>query len=344
MKNTFLLICLLFSSILISQSQLQTALKNKNFKEAKRLSELFLESKPNSSTGNLALGKAYIGLKEYDEAIPVLLKSLKNATKNWQLAWANIELAEVYSSIGNFIDAKKYYEKAKQLKGTKNANNTLKKLGLELGFDSCYNSWKTKETENIRFHFQNPTSIKNIENYIKIREEAFKSINKFFESKLPKKIDFFVWSSNEEALKLFKKPLGFALPQYCVAHNKINQSLGHEIAHNISFWANKERVKNRFINEGIAVCFDQNNIDRINIARQIAKTKKIDIKKMWQFPHEYSEKELYPIAGAFITYLISIDKEKFLELNKNQTYKSAQKIYKNKLDEIIINFENKLNN
>ena len=48
----------------------------------------------------------------------------------------------------------------------------------------------------------------------------------------------------------------------------MNQSAGHEIAHNISYWRNANNQKTRFINEGIGVYFDQNKNDKLKLAKE----------------------------------------------------------------------------
>ena len=76
---------------------------------------------------------------------------------------------------------------------------------------------------------------------------------------MPKKIDFFVWTSREDAKKLMNAKLGFAKPSFCVVHSHYQQTKGHEMTHVIANYTSKISNKTRFINEGTAVCFDQTN-------------------------------------------------------------------------------------
>ncbi len=322
---------------------MSNAFKNKEFEKVIELGKQLIESEPNDLDGLLGIGKAYNILNEFKKAIPFLDKARDCSEKDWQFAWSYIELMESNFAIGNKEKANEYYKKSLEYNGTKNSSKKLKGLALLFGFDKVYENWETLETENITFHFQNGTSVIDKENYINEREKAFLNINTFFSSDLPKKIDFFVWKSNNDAIKILNKSLGFTKPKYCISHNRDSQSKGHEIAHNISFWFDNSNKRNRFINEGIGVYFDQSNSNRIKKAKNISKKLKIDIKELWLNGKNYSEEILYPVAGAFVENLILLDKERFLELCKNQTYENAELIYGKELENIFSDFSNKLN-
>lgn len=346
MKKTLLQIIFLIGFCVSSYSQkseISNAFKNGEFEKVIELGKKILESEPNDFDGLLGIGKAYNNLNEFNNAIPFLDRAKESAEKDWQYTWVNIELMESYFAVGNIKQAKEYYNKSLERKGTKNSTKKLRNLALLFGFDKAYDDWETMETDNVIFHFQNSNSISDKEEYVSERQKAFSNINSFFQSDLPKKIDFFVWKSNEEAMKVLNTSLGFSKPKYCISHNRDNQTKGHEIAHNISFWLDKANTRNRLINEGIGVYFDQTNTNRLEKAKKTVKNKKIDTKELWINGKNYSEQFLYPIAGAFVEYLIEIDKEKFLELCKNQSYENAELIYGAVLEKIISEFNKKLN-
>jgi len=346
MTKTFLQIIFLIGFCISSYSQkseMSNAFKNKEFEKVIELGKQLIESEPNDFDGLLGIGKAYNILNEFNNAIPYLEKARDCSKKDWQFSWSNIELMESNFAIGKIEKANEYYKESLKYNGTINSTKKLKGLALLFGFDKVYKNWKTLETENITFHFQNGTSVIDRENYINEREKAFSNINTFFSSDLPKKIDFFVWKSNDEAIRVLNRSLGFTYPKYCVSHNREHQSKGHEIAHNISFWFDNTNKRNRFINEGIGVYFDQTNSNRIQNAKSVIQNQKIDIKEFWINGNNYSEEILYPIAGAFVENLVLLDKKKFLELCKNQSYKNAELIYGKELEKIISNFNKKLN-
>lgn len=340
MTKTIFQIILLIGFCISSYSQkseMSNAFKNKDFKKVIELGKQIIESEPNDFDGHLGIGKAYNNLNEFEKAIPFLEKAKDYSEKDLQFSWSYIELMESNFAIGNLEKANEYYKKSLEYNGTKNSTKKLKGLALLFGFDNFYESWETLETENITFHFQNGTSIIDKESFINEREEAFLNINTFFLSDLPKKIDFFVWKSNDEAIKILNKSIGFTIPKYCISHNRDNQTKGHEIAHNISFWFDNTNKRNRFISEGIGVYFDQTKSNRV------LQKQKVAIKDLWINGNNYSEEILYPIAGAFVENLVLFDKEKFLELCKNQIYENAELIYGKELEIIIQDFHNKLN-
>ena len=81
----------------------------------------------------------------------------------------------------------------------------------------------------------------------------------------------------------------------------------------------------------------------MNSAMEINLSNPISIKKLWQDGKEIDESLLYPIAGAFVGFLLKYDKGKFLELSENQTYENAKIIYGDQLDDLISTFTKELN-
>lgn len=344
-----LFICVfVFGYFTISYSQkneLAEAFKNNDFDKVLVIAENILKSNPLDFDALWASGKVYNGKFQYQKAVSYLTKALQNANKEWQIAWCHTDLMESYFAIGDKEQSVGHFLKAKELNGTENSKKQLISLAKRFGFDEVYKNWVMKETNHIIFHFQDTSSIKNVDYYINERENAFLAINSFFNSKLPKKIDFFVWKNQKEAQKVLghQTKLGFSNPMFCISHNRPNQSKGHEIAHNISFWLNKSVKRTKFINEGIGVWFDQENTNKIQKAKDVFKNNPFKLKDMWKNSRNYSDSVLYPVAGAFVKHLVSYDKDKFLKLCVDQSYENAEKIYGPELETLILNFNLQLN-
>ena len=118
------------------------------------------------------------------------------------------------------------------------------------------------------------------------------------------------------------------------------------MTHVISNYTAEISNKNRFINEGTSVYFDQSNQDRLKQTKDWkAKNKtKIVIKDCWINGEKYSEEILYPLACVFTKELIdNFGKDKFLEFFKNQTYDNAKIVFGDKLDRLIEKTENEIN-
>lgn len=315
------------------------AFKAKNYKEAVSLGQKVLETNPSDFEANLIISASYNSLGDFQNALPYSKKLESTAESDEQKSWMLMQVMMANYGLGNKEISKKYYDKAKSIKGPEKAVLELDHLGKYLGFDSFYDQWITVETENMIFHFDPSISQETRNKMVKSRQKAFAKVNEFFEAKLPKKIDFFVWGSNEVYNRFLKHNLGFTLANYCVSHNRLNQTAGHEIAHNLSFWrGQREKTTTEFINEGIGVCFDLNENDKLEAARQAHKKNPIDIKKVWAENQKVSSEVLYPVSGAFVQFLIDYDKVKFIELNHNQTYENAKNIYGDKIDTLIENF------
>lgn len=306
----------------------------------------YLKSDPDNIEYKLILGRALADNGDYELAIPNLDYTTNNApTNSWQRAWRLGYLGTCYYMLSDFEKSEFALKSCIDLNATKNATNySERRVGL-FGYDEFFKSWTIKESKNIRFHFQN-MSDQEIKLYVESREKAFNEINKFFNSSLPKMIDFFVWDSRDDARRIVHRNLGFAEPSYCIIHAYWGQTDGHELTHVISHYTSAITEKTKFINEGTAVCFDQTNQYRINKIKYWISTndKKIAIKDIWKNGKEYPDEILYPLSGRFVQELIEkFGKEKFLELFKNQTYEKVQLVYGMELFMFIKEFENKIN-
>lgn len=343
MKKYLTLVLLSISTLCFSQiKQMMEALKLNQPDKAIKIGQ-DSNNDSNSFEMHFLFAKAYNQKKDYKNAELFIEKAKVLSNENWQKAWISVESIQTYYGLGKISEAKNVYEKAKEIPGTKNSDNELKYWGILFGFDELYKDWKTVESKNLIFHFQNTISEENIKSIVSSRQDAFDKINSFFKSELPKKIDFFIWDLPGNYNPHLNKNLGFTNPEFCISHNRTNQSAGHEIAHNILHWRNPNSLKLRFINEGIAVYFDQNKNDKMTSAKEINLSNPVSIQKMWQDGKEIDESLLYPISGAFVGFLIKYDKDKFLQLSENQTYENAKIIYGDQLDDLISNFTKELN-
>ncbi len=348
----FFIFTLCFFSSFSQRIEMETAFENSRYHRVIILGNQILEEQQGDYDIFLLIGKAHNALNEFEEALPYLIKANEYAEIEWQYAAAYVEIMEAYYAIDNKEKAMRYYNKGIHVRGTKEVQRKFQKLSMLFGYNPMYNDWISVKTEHFSFHFEDILSIDDVDNYIEERIEAFLTINEFYEATLPKRIDFFVWKSKGVAQKKLKKFLGFTNPKYCISHNKMSQTLGHEIAHSISYWYYKNNTRNRFINEGIGVYFDLSGNNRMDAAKGVLQYKRrisvnpvdFDIETFWLNPDKYPESIMYPVAGAFVEYLIKFDKKKFLKLSKDQTFKNAESIYGRwQLERLILNFNKKLN-
>lgn len=304
------------------------------------------EKQPNNIELNLMMGRTCADMGKYKEALPYLEFTVKNDVNNtWCKAWALNYLGTCHFMFQEYDEAEKSFLECISLKATKNVTNDAYGRTLLFGFNGFYANWKIVETEHFRFHFQNRADA-DIEKYIDAREKAYEQINNFFKSTLPKKIDFFVWESREDAKTILKANLGFANPPYCMVHTHYEQTVGHEMTHVISHYTSQISSKTRFINEGTAVCFDLETRDRLKQVKDwtSANNKQVAIREFWDNGNNYAEEILYPLSGLFVKELIAnFGKEKFLEFFKNQSYDHARLVFGDKLEKLILEFDKKIN-
>jgi tetratricopeptide (TPR) repeat protein len=343
MKQNILLLFLFYSIVTFSQKkEMAENFRKGNYDKTIEIGKQLLEKEPKDFETILFIARAEDEKGNFENAIHYLDNAKKLMSEDWQKSWTFLELAKNCFGTGKIENAKLYYNEALKIKGTKNSEKELKKFGMLTGLDAFYKSWKIKETKDIIFHYENSINDNDIERITKTRQIAFEEINTFFNSKLPKKIDFFVWNITESYNPILNVNLGFSNPVFCISHNRLNQTPGHEIAHNISYWKNNDNIRTKFINEGIGVCFDQQKNEKLKIAQETYKASQIDIKEIWKNQTKLNDDLLYPIAGAFINFLIEYDKEKFLKLTENQTYENAIKVYGENIDNLIDDFIKKL--
>ena len=195
MKHILLIIFLSFSLLLTAQHKDLSKLYLKGkFEKAIEKGMLKLEQSPDDAILNMIIGRANVAIGKYETAIPFLKKALDDkaalpSTTSWSLA----ELGKAYYHTGQVKIGVESLKKAMGMKATRNCSRFAHNQLMSFQENKFYQKWKVRETEHIRFHFQDESIIENVENYIKQHEEAYLNINKFFKTDLPKKIDFFVW-------------------------------------------------------------------------------------------------------------------------------------------------------
>ncbi len=304
----------------------------------------FIKDDPQNMDYNALLGRALVDVGQPSDAIP-FLKYVAENDNSWRQAWSAGYLGSAYFLLSDIENSKAALQKAMQINITANATKYANRNWLLFGFDSFFDNWKTSETKHIRFHFQN-ISDSEMELFMQSREKAFETVNSFFGSTLPKKIDLFVWHSKEDAMKILKTGSGFADPQFCVVHLNFQQTRGHELTHVISNYSGKMLKKTGLINEGTAVCFDLSDNKREEMVKTWLLTNKmeIDINDIWVNWGKYPQELTYPLSGLFVEELIKkFGKEKFLIFFGNQTYENAKTIFGVEIDILIQEFQNRFN-
>ena len=175
------------------------------------------------------------------------------------------------------------------------------------------------------FHFVKDSLAENdIDKIVSIQEKCYKEISSFLNVSLTFKIDYFLLETPELVGNIYgdNDPCnGFAnLPNeiYAVYNDKVKCIGYHEDTHIISYILNKP--ESIFIREGLAMYFDKvwwnkSNDEWVRIF--LKSDRYINIKNLIQnkFFLNHSDEITYPIAGAFVKYLINrYGKELFISV------------------------------
>ncbi len=341
--NLFILIFLCLSNL---QGQTLEAAgklyKERQFDSALVEIKEFLKKVPLHGEGNVLAGRILAAQGKFSEAEDYLLKGFRTEEgPMFSKAWAMRELAACYFVKGDSVKSKMFLQNCISLNATKNATISCENLMLRFGYDKLFQNWTKKESMHFIFHFQDTSTIKNINRYIERKELAFDSINGFFHSDLPKKIDYFIWTNDKEAEELFKHRLAFSESNLCLTHTSTTNTLGHEMTHSISFYAGPIYKQTKLIGEGVCVYFDLSNRNNIQMIRNKSQSK-ISIIEIWK--NGESDDILYPLGGELVKRLIdNFGREKFMMLLSNQSYENALKIYGQELNTLINALEKDIN-
>lgn len=226
------------------------------------------------------------------------------------------------------------YAQCQKPKSTQYATTTTDTLGIK---------WMTIERNNITYCFQGAMGLDEASRFTDQHEEAYTTIDKVFKAQLPHKLRFFIWTDTALARLLLSRPAGFAEPLQCICYIRTNQTRGHEMTHILSYWAGgiPPTKTTKFINEGVAVAFDLNAGNKVDIAKKAASGKGIhNIIDLWSGSYPATEEVLYPVAGAFVEFLYKQNlPDQFSALIRNQTIESAETIYgKAQFDKLVADF------
>ena len=290
-----------------------------------------------------AIGRSYAELHNIDSSLPYLEKVIKmDQDKTWLSAWSYAYLGFDYYISHNDLKAIENLKKCTSLEATKNATQFANMLLNASLLNSYYKTWITIEKKNIIYHFQD-TSLFHISEFIAVHEKAYEEINTIFEAKLSGKLELFVWKDKEIAESILGHSIGFSEPKFFISHTHYRQTLGHEMSHILSYWAwgIRPKITNRFINEGIAVCFDKTNEKtRYEYAKKVAIANNIkSILNVWQNGDHISEDVLYPLAGAFVDFLYKNSTlEQFKNIVKTQSIQNVQNVFGSAFDSLITKF------
>ncbi len=177
--------------------------------------------------------------------------------------------------------------------------------------------WERKETQHYVFYYHKYSlAEKDITSIVDIQEKCFNHICKVLHVKMDRKINYFLCESPEEVGKLYgdndpsNGAVRFPDTIYAVYNEDVKCDGFHEDVHLIAY-NTLGNPPQALLREGLAMFFDKVwwGIPNEVWVQAFLKTglyKPISLLKGNQEFFRYSEIITYPIAGAFVAYLVSV--------------------------------------
>lgn len=324
-----------------------------------RFEEVVLQGKGLINTGNqtaqvdLAVGRALHDLERYEEALLFLGGAVElDPERTWVYAWAQIYLGGCHWQLGDRAQARQALTSARDAAATDNATRNAESSLKTLGLDAFYDDWIPFASDHFVFHFA-PQLVIDRAAFVRRREAAFGEIAAWFGGAEGPPIQFFVWVDGGQAAEQGLPQLGFAKPPLGVIHARVEQTVGHEMTHVISYRARRPSAVTGLINEGVCVHFDQTDRDQLGLVRRALKDEAaasgrgaplpVSVVALWEdwslLPTEIS----YPLAGAWVGRLIERGgRERFLDFFADQSLAHARAVYGADLDVWLAEFDREL--
>lgn len=207
-------------------------------------------------------------------------------------------------------------------------------------------------SEHYNFHLiKDSLAEKDIDEIMKIQEKCFKEITSFLNVSPQFKINYYLLETPELVGKIYgdNDPCnGFANPPneiYAVYNEKVKCIGYHEDAHIISYILNKPQSV--FLREGLAMYFDKVWWNKSNdewVRLLLKSDRYLSIIELIQndFFLNHTDEITYPIAGAFVKYLINrYGRELFISVYAFKGYDllgEIERTYATKIEQIENDF------
>jgi tetratricopeptide (TPR) repeat protein len=169
-------------------------LNSKNYRAAANNALTYLTNNPDDATAWTQLSTAYCWLHNYDSSIYCGHTAIALDKGQTLLSCE----AHYHIGIDRFIknDLQAAADEFAAAINDQTSNNLKKKVKHTralMGLNDTYAHWKTVESDNIIFHFQDKRSIDDLNAFMEKYEKEYNNASKVLPAPLPKKIDLFVW-------------------------------------------------------------------------------------------------------------------------------------------------------
>lgn len=304
-------------------------------------------SNPDHPFGYSVIGRVYVDNSQFDSAVLYLRKAISlDRDRSYISGWSHAYLGKALVSLGDTVGGLAELNKAIELKATDNsvryAHGVINVVENYRG-SAPTAGWVRIEGSHISYNFEDTAGRTSaISDYIQKHEAGYEYLERIFEPVLPRKPVFYVWDDGDKAEKILGSPLGFTRPVECLTHAHFNQTIGHEMTHTMAYWAWGKRpmVTSKFVNEGIAVCFDLTSTDKYAVARKAMKQYGFkNVMDVWLTENKCDAELLYPVAGAFMHYVYkNSTAAQYRAIVQQQTIENAKVVFGSQFDTIVDGF------
>lgn len=274
------------------------------------------------------LGRAHVSLKQYQEAVPYLKETINSEIVSVETK----ALSKAYLAKCLFVNDEKskavsLLKECQNGRESKDAVRYANKYLRLFQTDIYYKAWEVKETDNIRFHFQDKRKLNNSDLYMNMAQLTIERHIQLFNYSPIKKIDLFVWTDINEAFRKFNRQLGFSNSDLCTVNVLYNQKNEFELCHMLTQNVLKPRFKSMLIKEGLGMYIHEMDKNLFQIAKKNVPAE-FRLLELWEHPTRYERDLSYPVGAAFIEFLINKGGTKKLkQFLRLQTIENAEKVY-----------------
>ena len=214
-------------------------LNGNNYSGAAQTASLYLHTHPEDALAWDQIATAYCWLHKFDSSLYCGEKAIALDSGQTVISCEAHYHNAICQYMKNSLDAAlaEFAAAINERTGDK-LKKKVKHAQMQMGLDEQFAHWKTIETDNLVFHFQNK---KHLDDADALMEKYIAEYNKtvrVLPTKLPKKIDLFVWEHDSSARVALQndKEVGYTNTDFCVIHVAPDNYRSSDIMHILGNW------------------------------------------------------------------------------------------------------------
>lgn len=356
MKQILIVICMLFCALPSVSAQtaqdIDVLFSQRKYEQVLVVARQLLAKEPGNAFANEVIGTVFVREFKYDSSIPYYNRAIVlDNDSTYVSGWSRVGLGMAYANTGKREQSIQQLTRAMAIGASPNIIRNAKEVLDSIDYEvperkyakNYLPDWVIIESPVLTYKFQDTTaSTAFVYKFMQLHDSVYLKLRDTFGSVPASKPIMHVWSDPEIAKKILHRSLGFTFSRQCFSHVSRYQSVGHEMVHVLCYWSwgAANTGYSKFINEGIAVCFDFGSYDKYALARNVVARYGTDVLKVWKNEKDYDDDVLYPLGGAFVQYMYEHSTpEQFRQLVKKQKLDDVRMIYGAQFDTMVADFD-----